>query len=1132
MTYRHHLSKFWLGFLLLLCQGGATSFATSIDGNPSSPTTDLMVMEMTLRGPGDITNHEGNDLSSYCGTTQADSWIGTGRDLSQSYLALRFHGTPLPPRSRLQLVSANLQLTNNRNTQWTTTAFEVRAELSPTPAVLDCTPANAPASRLTTAEFASYQGTDKWFNHAPWSLAVTAPVAAWAAQGYQTDTLMLVVKGTGTKEGRKFFYNYNRKKLDPQTLPKLTLTYRLLPIPSNHEALQNFLESLEGFEDYQLGADGQLVVTLNGQIHRGQLESQLTAGVPPADGLLHLNSIDDRNGDGIADYELLYPSGDRQLAYYFGIDPPPQTLPPDPATVAPPLDPTVASLFDTQVSFLYQGENPIQTGVAAGTFDPRRIAVVRGPVTSRDGSPLSGVTLTILHHPEWGQTLSRANGWFDLAVNGGGNVTVQYQKDGYLPVQRTLFMPWNEFNVLDRVVMTPLDANMSPIDLSADLPLQVASGSVVTDEDGTRRAVLLFPQGLQATMTLPDGSIQPLIQLDVRATEYTVGATGPQAMPADLPPQVGYTYAVEYSVDQALAAGATRVDFSQPVIAYVENFLQFPVGTPVPAGWYDFERAVWKAQADGRVIQLRALEQGLAQLEVTGQGQVATPAELAALGITPAEQQQLAQLYSVGQSLWRVPLTHFSPCDYNWILIDPPGSQPPTLKVSNTAQPPLESPCYQAGSVIECETQVLGETLPVTGTPLTLNYRSDRVVGRKVARTLTIPLRGNEEVSDYLGLHLEVQVAGRRFTQVFPPNTPVQEIQWNEWEGRDVYGRWLVGAQPVRVRLGYQYQTRPGAATTADLLGGQSFAKVPSSGSVLWLARSGRQVQPAPRVLWGPWQTLSLGNGWEARGSGLGGWSLSSQHAYAAPSRDLVLGDGRWQSQASYLGGVISTRYQSTSPRSPLAVDAAGYVYVVTGNGYQISRLTPQGVLELVAGDGRNGATIPVVDHSPATTASLARVLDLQVGADHSLYVLEQMAICCPNGEYTYSNRIRQLTNGILSLVAGGGQSPHSAVLAATYAGTLAATQLELSGVNAMAVTPHGIYFTISVATQNTYLFQIDSNGLVLPRQRLGGRNAFLAATATGTVYLIQARDGSESSTYWLIEIGPTVRLNPLNPRR
>ena len=38
-------------------------------------------------------------------------------------------------------------------------------------------------------------------------------------------------------------------------------------------------------------------------------------------------------------------------------------------------------------------------------------------------------------------------------------------------------------------------------------------------------------------MRLPDGSTQPLASLHVRATEYTVGADGIDAMPATLPPE-------------------------------------------------------------------------------------------------------------------------------------------------------------------------------------------------------------------------------------------------------------------------------------------------------------------------------------------------------------------------------------------------------------------------------------------------------------------------------------------------------------------------------------------------------------------------------------------------------------------
>ncbi len=56
-------------------------------------------------------------------------------------------------------------------------------------------------------------------------------------------------------------------------------------------------------------------------------------------------------------------------------------------------------------------------------------------------------------------------------------------------------------------------------------------------------------------------------------------------MPAELPPSSRYTYCVEFTADEAPAAGAT-VRFAQPVMFYVENFLGFPVGSDVPVGYY------------------------------------------------------------------------------------------------------------------------------------------------------------------------------------------------------------------------------------------------------------------------------------------------------------------------------------------------------------------------------------------------------------------------------------------------------------------------------------------------------------------------------------------------------------------
>ena len=103
-------------------------------------------------------------------------------------------------------------------------------------------------------------------------------------------------------------------------------------------------------------------------------------------------------------------------------------LPPDPAQVAPPLDQTVVTTLKAATEFLYTGANPIQTGVDTETIDIARVAVLRGKVIDRDGVALPGVAISIFNHPEFGQTLSRQDGMFDLVVNGGGPLVVQYQK--------------------------------------------------------------------------------------------------------------------------------------------------------------------------------------------------------------------------------------------------------------------------------------------------------------------------------------------------------------------------------------------------------------------------------------------------------------------------------------------------------------------------------------------------------------------------------------------------------------------------------------------------------------------------------------------------------------------------------
>ena len=159
--------------------------------------------------------------------------------------------------------------------------------------------------------------------------------------------------------------------------------------------------------------------------------------------------------------------------------------------------------------------------------------------------------------------MSRSDGQFDMAVNGGGLLTVRYEKDNYLTAQRQVNVPWLDFALIPDVVLIPYDSQATVINLNAN-QMCVAQGSKITDEDGTRQATLIIPAGV----TAQTGNGTSISNLTIRATEYTVGDNGPQAMPAILPPNVGYTYCVEYSADEA-----ENVSFSQPIFHYLENLL-------------------------------------------------------------------------------------------------------------------------------------------------------------------------------------------------------------------------------------------------------------------------------------------------------------------------------------------------------------------------------------------------------------------------------------------------------------------------------------------------------------------------------------------------------------------------------
>ena len=723
-------------------------------------------------------------------------------------------------------------------------------------------------------------------------------------------------------------------------------------------------------------------------------------------------------------------------------------LPPDPSDVAPPLDQTVASDIFSSTEFLYTGANPIQTGVAPGTIELRRVAVLRGRVLDRADQPLSGVAITVLDHPEFGQTLSRADGAFDLAVNGGGQLTVRYDKVGFLPVQRAINAPWADFAWLPDVVLIPFDSAVTTIDLGA-ATMQTARGNPVTDADGTRQATVLFPPGTGAELVLPDGSTQPLTTLDVRATEYTVGDTGPEAMPAALPPSSAYTYAVELSIDAAIAAGASEVRFSQPLPVYLENFIGAPVGSAVPAGYYDREKGQWIAAPNGRVIGVVGVTAGLADLDTDGDAVVDDAATLALLGITDGERERLAQLYAAGQTLWRVPVTHFSAYDLNWPGGPPEDSIPPPPPPLPVAREPVEDPCIQFGSVIGCENQTLGESVPVTGTPWRLHYGSHRTPGRRDAYSLEIPVSGPGPLpASLLAMRVEVQVAGRLFKQSFAPAPGVTYTL--VWDGRDAYDRLIRGSRSATIAVHYDY-AKQYYAVLEDRLA--AFGRPGFSAAIGDIFAGRTTGNPTSTQRW----TTDVVGAWDARVSGLGGWSLGVHHAYDPVSQTLLLGDGR-QRGALSIGMIITTfagkGYTGDAPPDGgpataayldrpqhVAVGADGSVYITDGSS-TVRRVGPDGIIHAFAG---NGDANHSGDGGSALAAGIDGPGDIAIGPDGSVFIVEHG-----------SRRVRRVgPDGIITTVAGNGTSGSVAPLGDGGPATAA----KVARPRAVAVAPDGTLF-------------------------------------------------------------------------
>jgi RHS repeat-associated protein len=503
-----------------------------------------------------------------------------------------------------------------------------------------------------------------------------------------------------------------------------------------------------------------------------------------------------------------------------------------------------------------------------------------------------------------------------------------------------------------------------------------------------------------------------------------VGERGPEAMPGTLPATTSYTYAVELSVDEADAIGAHSVVFDRPVGFYLENFLDFPVGTVVPLGYYDRAKAAWIAADSGVVLGIVAHSGGLAAIDLDGDGAAENDAVLAAAGITAEERAGLVTLYEPGQTLWRVSIPHFTPWDCNWAYIPPLDAIFPDEDF--VRDPDRDQPCPRSGSVIQCERQSLSQFVDVPGTHVTLAYHGDRKPGWDADRDLELQVSGADLPASMTGIVLETDIAGQRITQEMDPSS--EQRATISWDGRDGYGRIMQGVQHARVRLGYSYQP---VYAMQGRFGGWGRGPITNS------------VGRALTTLWAE-ATVMFGN-WDATPQGLGGFGIASHHGYDPESGTLFLGDGTRRSARNV--APVLTKLD----KPPLAgwvssiVEAAdGTVYVGTSAG-DIGYIPPNGRPTL---------------YSRVATA----VNDMAVAPDGTLYATDvgrrRIVAIAPEQD--------------VRVVAGGGSDPF---LQSGGAARLA-TEVALSVPTGLALAPDGGLYIVDHGNHRV-LRHVDPSGML-----------------------------------------------------
>ena len=473
---------------------------------------------------------------------------------------------------------------------------------------------------------------------------------------------------------------------------------------------------------------------------------------------------------------------------------------------------------------------------------------------------------------------SGADGEFQLAVNGGGTLCFEYEKQGYLSACRMVNVGWQDYAWLPEVCLIEAAETTTQVSLKADAPLQIAQGESVKDEHGERKAAVLFPAGTTASLVMRDGTTRPVESLTVprnrvhrrkeRHSCHASPASGQQCL----------HLCGRVRRRRSNRRRRRRRAIHEARLSLRRELSQFPGGDPRSVGL--LRQRQGRTGSPPRAAGSFRFWKSTTAWPIWTSKEKATrqPAKhLPTWALPTTSGSSSPPTYKPGQSLWRMPISHFSIWDLNWGFSPPDDATGPDGDAEDDDHD-NHGPT-DCGSIIDVHNQILGEALHSraalpTGCTTT-------VIACPVAKRHDpcYPAdRSRKSRSSRARSKLEVFVAGRHFQKDDFPAEPNQYTTW-VWDGKDGFGNEVRGAQQATVRIAYVYK---GVYENVSQFGSAGRG-IPISGS-----RTRQEVE----------MLQETARRWRL-GRGLGGprWLDARRASHLRPRRtDLYLGNGRRRS--------------------------------------------------------------------------------------------------------------------------------------------------------------------------------------------------------------------------------------------